>query len=98
MLHNWNDNAVTAILGAVRAAMPADARLLVAERLAARPEREPMTLFLNMLMLLLNGGHERTEEEYRDLLERAGFAVADVRYPTAATGTPAESLLEGVPK
>ena len=98
VLHNWNDNAVTAILGAVRAAMPADARLLVAERLAARPEREPMTLFLNMLMLLLNGGHERTEEEYRDLLERAGFAVADVRYPTAATGTPAESLLEGVPK
>jgi hypothetical protein len=98
VLHNWNDDAAVAILRTVRAAMPAGARLLVAERFMARNEHEPVTLSLNMLMLLLNGGHERTEQEYRDLMDRSGFTVNEVWYSAAPAATPAESLLEVTPK
>lgn len=98
VLHNWSDDEVVTILGTIRAAMPATARLLIAERLMNPGEREPMNLFLNMLMLLLNGGRERSEDEYRDLIERAGFAITGVRHPEAPRGLPSESILEATPK
>jgi hypothetical protein len=97
-LHNWSDDEVVTILSTIRAAMPATARLLVAERFMTSGERDPMNLFLNMLMMLLNGGRERSEEEYRDLIEQAGFAVTGVRYPDAPAGVPSESVLEATPK
>jgi hypothetical protein len=98
-LHNWSDEAVLTVLKNVRTAMPDSARLLIAERLM-EPDfarRAAMTVYLDFYMLLLNGGRERTEEEYRDLLEQAGFAVNEVWYSTAPPQAPAESLLEVVP-
>lgn len=97
-LHNWSDDEVVTILTTIRTAMPPTARLLIAERLMVRGERDPHTLFLNMLMLLLNGGRERTEEEYQELIERAGYAVTTVHRPPEAAGARAESLIEATPK
>jgi len=98
-LHNWSDGEVLTILKNIRAAIRPSGRLLVAERLMAADisQRETMTVFLDFFMLLLNGGRERTEDEYRRLLEQAGFAVTGVRYSTAPPQAPAESLLEAVP-
>ncbi|MFD0692000.1 methyltransferase [Actinomadura fibrosa] len=98
-LHNWSDEATLTVLKNIRAAMPDSARLLVAERLM-EPDfrrRAAMTVYLDFYMLLLNGGRERTEEEYRDLLERSGFRVSGVHPSTAPPETPAEGLLEAVP-
>ncbi|GLH99304.1 methyltransferase [Phytohabitans aurantiacus] len=97
-LHNWNDDDVVTILSTIRAAMPPTARLLVAERLVDGGDPDPMNLFLSMLMTLLNGGRERSEEEYRDLIEQAGFTVVGVRYPEPQPGVPSESVLEATPK
>jgi len=48
---------------------------------------------VDLLMLGMLEGHDRTEPEYRTLFEKAGFEVVAVRQdPTG------ESVLEGVPR
>jgi hypothetical protein len=47
---------------------------------------------MDINMLVMTGGRERTEAEYRSLLEAAGFAL------TRVTVTPLElAVIEGVP-
>jgi hypothetical protein len=74
-------------------------KLLVGERIETTTEPQEMLIYLNMHMLLLNGGRERAEGEYRELLEQAGFEVAGVRYPVATPDRrPADSVIEALPK
>jgi len=47
---------------------------------------------VDVTMLVLTGGMERTEAEYRELMTAAGFRLAEV-YPSAASF----SILESVP-
>lgn len=79
VLHDWDDDRAAAILRRCRQAMSADGRLLVVEqvmpvRIAACAAHQEVTR-LDLHMLLMLGGRERTESEYRRLLESAGFGV-----------------------
>lgn len=83
VVHDWEDAEALAILRNCRAAMRADSRLLVIERVL--PERidpgDPLTpgRFIHDINMMLNpGGRERTEAEFRDLLARAGLRLARV--------------------
>jgi hypothetical protein len=77
ILHNWDDERAVAILRNCRAAMAPHARLLILERVL--PELvtvdRPQSLLLDIQMLVVTGGRERTQEEFRGLLEAAGFAL-----------------------
>jgi hypothetical protein len=90
VLHNWTDEQAELILRRVAAAMPTGARLLVLERLL--PEETAAAGMVDLLMLGMLDGHDRTEAEYLTLLDRAGFSPVDVRHSTA------ESVLEAVPR
>jgi hypothetical protein len=59
--------------------MTRQARLLICERIVPAGN-EPSSAKLNDLHMLLtnHGGKERTEQEYRQLLEAAGFGLARV--------------------
>lgn len=98
VLHNWEDAQALEILGRCRAAMADHTRLLVIERVvptgdgATGSEAMGAALF-DLGMLVVQGGLERTEAEYRALLERAGFALRAV-LPTRSP----LSLLEAVPQ
>jgi precorrin-6B methylase 2 len=73
ILHDWDDERAGAILNRIRAAASPGARLLVAETVI-QPGNEPNgAKWLDLLMLVLAGGRERTEPEWRVLLETAGF-------------------------
>lgn len=50
----------------------------------------------DLLILLMLSGCDRTEAEYRVLLERAGFAISAVR-PPPRRGRQAESVIEAIP-
>lgn len=82
VLHDWDDEKSRAILARVREAMRDDSPLLVIEILA--PERltgspyEGMIVGSDLNMMLMTGGKERTEAEYRRLLESAGLRVTRV--------------------
>jgi SAM-dependent methyltransferase len=73
ILHDWNDERAAAILGTVRASAPPGARLLLIESVVA-PGNEPQgSKWLDLLMLILVEGRERTESDWRALLGNAGF-------------------------
>lgn len=91
VIHDWNDDRSREILSRCREAMSDDARLVVLEWIV--PERvgpaDAGIVGTDLNMLVMVGGRERTEAEYRDLVASAGLAVTRV-IPTPA----AMSLIE----
>jgi hypothetical protein len=92
ILHDWDDPRSLAILRSCRRAIRPDGRLLIGEQVIPDDPEPFFGKLLDLEMLVLIGGRERTETEYRALLERAGFALQRV-IPTAA----ATSILEAIP-
>jgi SAM-dependent methyltransferase len=73
VLHNWDDESALAILRAVRATAGDEARLVLLEG-TIQPGNEPDgAKWLDLLMLALFAGRERTEAQWRALLGAAGF-------------------------
>jgi O-methyltransferase domain len=83
ILHDWEDSEAAAILGVCRRAMTEAARLLLIERIVGAPNEDPRTKFADLNMLVAPGGRERTIEEWRALLEPAGFRLVGTT-PTAS--------------
>ena len=79
------------ILGHVRRAMRPDGRLLLVEMVLPAGDVPHFGKLLDIVMLVLPGGQERTEEEYRILFGKAGFRLTRV-VPTDS----AVSVIEGV--
>jgi len=78
ILHDWDDEKATAILRTIRATAPAHARLLITESVVP-PGNEPNgAKWLDLLMLVLAGGRERDESQWRTLLERGGFRAEQI--------------------
>jgi hypothetical protein len=73
ILHDWSDQEALSILRVCREAMKAGVRLWIIERVLPTGDVGPGDALRNLNMLVLVGGQERTAEEYRALLERAGF-------------------------
>ena len=92
VVHNWDDEAAERLLQSCRRAMRHDARLLLAERVVASDNAPSEAKLFDINMLVIVGGRERTEAEYRRLLERSGFALIRV----VATKSPL-SLIEAQP-
>ncbi|WP_433478875.1 methyltransferase [Spirillospora sp. CA-142024] len=83
VIHDWHDEKAAAILRTCRAAMRPDARLLILEQVMPEMLRpESAGIVRNDLnMLVSTGGRERTEAEFRDLLDGAGFSVVSLAGP-----------------
>jgi hypothetical protein len=78
ILHDWDDERADAILRVIRAAAPPDARLLVLDAVVP-PGNEPHgAKWLDLLMLVLQGGRERTKRDWQALLEGASFRIAQI--------------------
>ncbi len=83
ILHDWNDEDSVRLLRSCRAAIEPGGRLLVLEMLVPEESRPDFSHLMDLNMLVMTGGLERTESEYRDLLARAGFRQERV-IPTAS--------------
>ena len=78
ILHDWDDERAGAILRTIRAHAPRGSRVLVIDAVIA-PGNEPHgAKWLDLLMHALSGGRERTDPEWRALVEGAGLAVESV--------------------
>ncbi|WP_327358697.1 methyltransferase [Streptomyces sp. NBC_01304] len=73
VLHDWNDEDCLRILRAVRAAAPAGARLLVVDAVLAPGNEPDLGKLVDIVMLAVLRGRERTEAEFGTLLTAAGF-------------------------
>lgn len=90
ILHDWDDDDCVRILERCRAAARPGAKVLVVEMLVPADNSSPMVAFMDLNMLVMTGGLERTEDEYYALLRRGGFTPTR----TIGTGTPF-ALVEG---
>ncbi len=83
VIHDWSDEDAVRILTAVRRAAPPPARLLIIETLVAETSGPHMSTLLDVLMMAITGGRERTPAEYASLLRQAGFVVERVSPTTS---------------
>lgn len=83
IIHDWDEPRAGQILANCRQALRVGGRLLVVETVI-QPGNEPdWGKLLDLNMLVMPGGQERTEAEYRKLLAAAGFTLQSV-VPTRA--------------
>jgi hypothetical protein len=73
ILHDWDDEHAAMILRTIRAAAPADARLLVLDAVVPAGNDPDGTKWLDLLMLVLFAGRERDEAQWHALLASGGF-------------------------
>jgi hypothetical protein len=66
------------ILNNCHRAMPPEARLLIIEMVLAEGDTPQPGKILDVIMLTIPGGQGRTEPEYRELLDKAGFRLTRV--------------------
>jgi SAM-dependent methyltransferase len=90
IIHDWEDREAVAILRNCRDAMKADGRILLVEMVIPNGNEPSFGKWLDLMMLLV-GGRERTEEEYRRLFSMAGLKLNRI-IPTAGE----VSILEGI--
>jgi len=75
IIHDWPDDEAVAILKAIRQVAPAHARLLLLETLIPTDPSPDWSKMLDIHMLALLGGRQRTRQEYEALLDQAGFRL-----------------------
>ena len=92
VIHDWNQDQCLTILGHCRRAMTPSGRLLLVEMVLPPGDTPHPGKMLDMVMLTVPGGEERTEAEYKTLLDQAGFRLTRV-VPTHSL----VSIVEAVP-
>lgn len=92
ILHDWTDEEAARLLGRCHEAMRGRGVLLVLERLAD-DDRAREVLSVDVTMLVLTGGRERTASEYASLLRESGFDLSRVVATRSVT-----SVLEARPR
>lgn len=93
ILHDWDDERCGVILGNCRQAIHPDGKLLVVEQVVPPANEPSLGKWLDLHMLVMLGGQERTESEYRSLLAAAGFQLT--RVISTHSGA---SIVEAVPR
>jgi SAM-dependent methyltransferase len=92
ILHDWDDDACIRIMRSCRRAMKPDGRLLVVEHVVGPANNSPDIPFLDLMMLVMTEGHERTKEEFARLFAAASFELVSLD----STSTPL-SVMEAAP-
>jgi hypothetical protein len=80
IIHDWDDDKALAILGNIRTAMDEqrDGRVILLESVIAPGSEPDFGKLIDLEMLLMPGGRERTADEFASLFARAGFALARI--------------------
>ena len=89
--HDWNDEQSVAILKNCHRALPENGKLILVEAVVPSGGEPHFSKFIDLNMLVMTGGRERTEDEFRALYETAGFRLTRV----VRTESPF-SVIEGV--
>ena len=75
VLHDWSDADARRILTSIAAAAYPGTRLLILESVMPDGSEPHPSKAMDIVMLAVLGGRERTEGEYRELLGSAGFSL-----------------------
>lgn len=78
VLHDWSDDECVRLLTNVREVATPDARLMVVESVIPDTPDFDLGKWMDMNMMMMSTGRERTAAEFREVLERAGFALDEI--------------------
>src|SRR5580704_4164293 len=92
IIHDWYDPKCVKILRHCRKGIRPGGRLLVVDQVVPVGNEPALSKIVDLEMLVLPGGMERTEQQFRELFAAGGFRLARI-IPTPAP----QCILEGVP-
>ncbi len=92
IIHDWSEAECLTILGHCRRAMTPTSLIMIIEMVLPSDNAPHPGKMLDMMMLVGPGGQERTEPEYRQLLDKAGFRLTRV-VPTDSAVSIVEAMI-----
>jgi hypothetical protein len=78
IIHDWDDERSIQILKNIRKAMKPGARVILLDSVLPPANQPDFGKVIDLEMLLMPGGRERTDEEFRALFDRAGFELTRI--------------------
>jgi len=93
VIHDWTDDLAEVILKNCRNAMAKNGRVLVIETIVPENGSSSFSKILDLNMMVMTTGRERTKSEFVSLFDSAGLKVTRV-VPTMAP----QSIIEAIPK
>ena len=78
ILHDWNDEECVQILRNCRESLAPGGRVLLVEMLVPEEIRPEFVMLMDLNMLVMTGGRERTAKEFEKVLNDAGFEMTRV--------------------
>jgi SAM-dependent methyltransferase len=93
VIHDWDDARAVRILRNCRWAMAEQGRVIIVDMVVPDTDAPSFSKLLDLNMLVMNGGRERTQAEFCALLDAAGCKLTRV-VPTMAP----QSIIEAIPK
>ncbi|WP_394834893.1 acetylserotonin O-methyltransferase [Pendulispora rubella] len=78
ILHDWDDARSIHILKAVRRAAKPDGRVLIVEIMVEPHDTEFLGTLLDVHMMAVCGGRQRSRDDFRNLFEASGFRLSRV--------------------
>ncbi len=92
IIHDWYDPECIKMLSHCRKGIRPGGRLLVVDQVVPARNKPGVSKLMDLEMLVLPGGMERTEKEFRELFAASGFRLERI-IPTPAL----QCIIEGVP-
>lgn len=78
ILHDWDDSSALKILEKCHSAMRSDAKLVIIEPLISPVHGPDYAKAMDLLKIATSEGNERTEADFRYLLQKSGFSIDSI--------------------
>ena len=78
VIHDWNDEHAIKILKNCRRSMRRHSKIVMLEFVVPAEGQASFSKVLDLNMLVMNGGRERTAEEFRELFDAAGLKMTRI--------------------
>jgi O-methyltransferase domain/Dimerisation domain len=93
VVHDWDDDRAVTVLRNCRKAMTGDSRVLIVDMIVPETNSASFSKLLDLNMMVMTGGRERTKAEFHALLDAADYRLTRI-IPTMAP----QSIMEAMPK
>lgn len=93
VIHDWDDERALAVLRKCRSAMASEGKILIVDMIVPETASASFSKLLDLNMMVMTGGRERTKTEFSNLLNAADYRLTRI-IPTMAP----QSIIEAVPR
>jgi ubiquinone/menaquinone biosynthesis C-methylase UbiE len=94
IIHDWNDEQCVTILKNIRRSIASNGVVLIVDSVIPKGNEPFFGKLMDLNMLVMTGGRERTEEEFKQLLAAGGFRLLRI-VPTVSGFSVIEAASEG---